>query len=558
MLRQFHIRDFAVIEQLELGLEPGLTVFTGETGAGKSILVDALGLVLGDRADSTVVRSGSLRAEITAVFGIDGCTDVCKLLQEHGLEGENNECIVRRLIGHDGRSRAFINGSPTPVQLLRELGIRLVDIHGQLDHQSLTRRDVQRAILDDFAKHGERVEKVANTYGEWREARDALAALQGSDRDRDAQVALLRYQIQELDALRLDPSELKALEEEHARLANLGRILEGCQAALSATAEADGSAVNRLQRAAKQLSELQTFDEVLRPTTELLESAAIQVDEAAMALRHYLDKLEMDPNRLRWVEDRLSALHDMARKHQVPAEQLSGQLSKLKAELQSLERSEERFEELKAQQEECRGRYFVEAKALHESRRRAADQLAGTIGKNIQKLGMPGGQFTVEVRTMERQDPTPNGIDHVEYFVTTNPGQALRPLSKVASGGELSRISLAIQVISAKGRGVPTLIFDEIDAGIGGRVAEIVGQQLRTLTDDRQVLCVTHLPQVASQSHHHVRVTKLARGKQTRTEITVLNGYERVKEIARMLGGIKITEQTIEHAREMLEHGMNA
>ncbi|MCI0400794.1 MAG: DNA repair protein RecN [Gammaproteobacteria bacterium] len=559
VLRQFHIHDFAIIDQLDLELDQGMTVFTGETGAGKSILVDALGLVLGDRADSTVVRSGCERAEITAVFSIKDHATASDLLREHGLEGNDaEECIVRRIIGNDGRSRAFIDGSPVPVQLLRELGNQLVDIHGQQEHHSLTRRDVQRNLLDDFAQHHDQLERITQAFDEWKQASEALQALQGSHHDRDARIALLRYQIQELEALRLGPSELEALEEEHARLANMNRIVEGCQGAVSASSEADGSAVEQLNRAVRGLQDLHAFDEALRPMTELLESAVIQVGEAAMGLRHYLDKLEANPERLNWVEDRISALQEMARKHHVPADKLLGQLSQLQREFQSLEHSEERFKELKAQQEKSYESYIRSAKALHDSRRRASGQLANAIMTNMRKLGMPGGRFTIEVRAIEGQDPSPHGMDQVEYLVTTNPGQALRPLSKVASGGELSRLSLAIQVIGAKGRGISTLVFDEIDAGIGGQVAEIVGQQLRTLAADRQVLCVTHLPQVASQSHHHVQVMKEARGQQTHTHIAVLNGYERVKEIARMLGGIKITEQTIKHAREMLEHGINA
>ncbi|WP_303909324.1 DNA repair protein RecN [Thiohalomonas denitrificans] len=552
MLTHLHIRDFAIVDQLELELESRMTVLTGETGAGKSILLDALGLTLGDRADSSFVRHGADRAEIIASFDVVGLAPIADWLSRHELEGEDGECLIRRTVGADGRSRGYINGRPAPVQLLKELGEQLVDIHGQHAHQYLLRRNAQRQTLDAFAGLADIASKVTSAYQSWRAVSDEREALAQERHDRDARLELLRYQLEELEAVDLSAKELASLDDEHQRLANVTRLQEGAQGAVLALTEDDQlAAVGVLERITADLSQLAGYDSELESIAELINGAAIQAGEAAGELRRYLEQLEIDPERLVEIEQRLDTLQDLARKHRCRPEQLLEFLESARQERDDLEASETRLDDLDQQIDETLAHYRKVADNLSKKRHQTAQKLSKQVTVSMQELGMKGGHFEVEV-TGTGDEPAPYGHDRVQFLVTANPGQPLQPLQKVASGGELSRISLAIQVITAGREGIPTLIFDEVDVGVGGGVAEIVGRRLRALGDDRQVLCVTHQPQVASQGHQHLRIAKATKGGITRTHVEPLSPGERVEEVARMLGGVAITEQTRSHAEEML------
>lgn len=552
MLKHLHIRNFALVETLELELGAGMTVLSGETGAGKSILLDALGLTLGDRADTGVIRHGEKRAEISATFHLQGLPEVKAWLAERELETDD-ECILRRIVGADGRSKAFINGQPAPLQSLRELGEQLVDIHGQHAHQSLIKRDIQRQLLDSFAGHTELAKETTSVYRQWQQLQEDYERLNRAGAEREARLELLRYQVQELDALKLEENELAELDEEHTRLANANRLLEGAQGAVTRLYEGEEQSINSLlEQTLSELQELQAYDNSLASTCELLEGAAIQAREAATELRHYVDRLELDPERLAWVEQRLADIHDLARKHRVAPEGLAPLQQQLQQELEELDQAGSRLDGMQEEIDRSLTRYQELAIKLSEGRHKAAQKLAGLVSANMQELGMGGGRFEVVLVPVENT-PSPYGLESVELQVSANPGQPLRPLSKVASGGELSRISLAIQVITASQEGIPTLIFDEVDVGVGGGVAEMVGRQLRALGENRQVLCVTHQPQVAAQGHHHFQISKSSEHKTTRTEVVAIDGEDRVAEVARMSGGVTVTEQTLDHARELIK-----
>ncbi len=555
MLTHLQIRNFALVERVDLELRPGMTVLTGETGAGKSILLDALGLTLGNRADSGLIRHGASKAEISAEFELGERPEVWQWLEEHDLEEETG-CQIRRVINTDGRSRGYINGRPAPLQSLRELGEMLVEIHGQHEHQSLVRREVQRQLLDEYAGNGALLAELASLHRQWREQQQKLEQLQQAGQDREARAGLLSYQIQELEALGLSPGEPAELEQEHQRLANANRLLEECQQALDLLYENEEfSAASLLGRASQRLESLQTIDERLTEVTELLGSAAIQMEEAAGELRHYLAHTELNPERLRWVEERLATLHELARKHRVEPEQLPELLPRLQRQLQELEEMELRLEGLQKGIADSLEAYITTAEKLSQTRTRAAAKLSETVTANMQQLGMEGGRFEARLVPREDRSPSPLGCEQVEFWVSANPGQPLKPLAKVASGGELARISLAIQVITAQKASIPTLIFDEVDVGIGGGVAEIVGRQLRRLGGFCQVICVTHQPQVAALAHHHLQVSKENADGRISTSIRMLDEAERVDELARMVGGVEITPQTLSHAREMIRRG---
>jgi DNA repair protein RecN (Recombination protein N) len=552
MLSEVRVRNYAVIDEVELELDGGMTVLSGETGAGKSILVDALGLVLGDRADAAAVRHGAERADIAVTFELTELPGVRAWLAEQDLDA-GDECVLRRVVSREGRSRAYVNGNPAPLQTLRRLGEQLVEIHGQHEHQTLTRAAVQREILDAHGRLGELRQAVAAAYDEWRAAADRLAELKHRRTQRDERIDLLRYQVRELESLGLEDGELEALELEHARLANTGRLAEsGGEALMLIYDDESGSAQQRLARARDGLARLADTDPALAPLAAQLEEAEIQVSDAAAELRSYLGGLEMDPARLDGVENRLGSIRDLARKHQIDGAELPARLTALRAELAELEQAAEALEQLTDERDRAAARYREHATALGEQRAAAAPGLAEGITATMRQLGMPGGRFELRVEHDANGDFSPHGLDRVEFAVTANPGQPAAPLARVASGGELSRIALAVQVVATGGTQIPCLVFDEIDTGVGGGVAEIVGRRLRELGDERQVLCVTHLPQVASQGHHHVRVSKLTDGKTTRTTLAALGEDETVEELARMLGGVEITATSRDHAREML------
>lgn len=552
LLKHLHIRDFAVIEEVDIAFNDGLTLFTGETGAGKSIMVGALGLVLGDRSDSGIVRTGCERTEITAIFDIENEDGIQSVLAEQEISCED-ELILRRVINKDGRSRAYVNGSSVPAQLLRALGERMVDIHGQHTHQSLLKADVQRNLLDEFGNHQQQLNEVKDDWKLWHATELELQSLSGDNRDHDAQMTLLQYQIQELEALNPGESKFSDVEEEYSRLSNANRILEVCQETLQQLSDDEHSTQSQISHRLNELQDIQKFDQSLSSVIDLLNNATIQVSEASDELRHYLDRLELDPEKLKAVEDKLGALHDMARKHKIQPEELTDHLLTLQEELHKLENSEARYRKLLTLQETTIEQYRKAAARLNQCRQQSAHRLSDDITKKLNELGMPGGQFSIEISDIGKNTPLQHGMDKIGYLVSLNPGQPLQPLSKVASGGELSRISLAIQVTGSKDKGIPTLIFDEVDSGIGGGVAEIVGKLLHSLSDKRQIFCVTHLPQIASQGDHHMQVAKATHAGTTLTRVSELSTEERVDEIARMLGGVKITEQTLAHAKEMLK-----
>jgi DNA repair protein RecN (Recombination protein N) len=551
MLTQLRIRDFAIVEELELEQAAGLTAVTGETGAGKSILVDAIGLLLGDRADSGVIRHGAERADLSVLFDLDALPSARAWLVERDLD-RDRECHLRRVVASNGRSRSYINGVPQPVQALRELGERLVDIHGQHEHQSLLRRETQRQLLDDYAGHQALVAELDAHYQTWSRLRRELRELRQAASERDARLDILRYHLRELAALDLAEGEVAELESEQRRLANSSQLLDTGQRLLGWLTENDEDAIaDRLGQSLRELDALSRLDARLAPVGEMLGAALIQVQEASGELRGYVQDLDLDPEHLTRVEQRLAAAHQLARKHRVTAEELPPLRARFEAERDRLEHSETRLEELQQAVRDARATYQAGADRLTERRTAAARELGERVSAALVGLGMPGGRFGIVLERLDK--PTPAGLETVEFQVSANPGQPLRPLAKVASGGELSRISLAIQVIAARATRIPTLIFDEVDSGIGGGVAEVVGRQLRTLGGSRQVLCVTHLPQVAAQAHQQIKVEKQTDGETTHTQVLPLDGNERITEIARMLGGLELTENTLVHAREMVE-----
>ena len=556
MLSHLQIRDFALIESVELELRSGLTVLTGETGAGKSIMVEALELIAGGRGGPEVIRQGAQRAEISASFSLeDAPRELTRWLEEQAISAEQ-ELNIRRLVSADGRGRAYLNGQAVPQQALREAGALLIDIHGQHEFQSLTRPAAQRELLDAYGRHEALTEQVAIGHRVWLSLLNRTLELETQAADRDQRSALLKHQIQELEALGLTDGEFASLTEERTRLANRGRLAEGAHLALGCLYESeDSSAHGRASRALAALRGMSALDSRIAEIAPLLENAVIQIGEAARELQHYVESLEMDTARQDQVERRLAAIEELARKHRVSAAELPERARQLTSDLAALETAEGDLATLRKDLAAALAHYRDLAGRLSARRTTAGRSLAKEITARMQVLGMAGGRFQVDVSPLESSEPAPHGADQVEFRVTANPGQPPRPLAKVASGGELSRLSLAVQV-SAAAREKSCMVFDEVDAGIGGAVAEIVGRELRLLAEGAQVLCVTHLPQVASQAHHHFRVSKLSDGRTTRTALTELSEEARIEEIARMLGGVEVTAKAREHAREMLKSAL--
>jgi DNA repair protein RecN (Recombination protein N) len=553
VLTHLQIRDLAIIDSIELELRPGLTVLTGETGAGKSIIVDALQLLAGGRAGAEIVRAGAERAEVAATFDVlKSPRELKRWLEEQSIETDQ-ELSVRRVVTRDGRSRAYLNGQSVAVQQLRDLGNILIDIHGQHEFQSLTRGSAQRELLDGYGKLEPLAGQVSIAHRVWIELLNRMIDLEGKARDRESRLELLRYQVRELEALSLKPGEVIELTAERARLANRGRLAEAGQLALTQLYEGeDGSAHSTASRALQALRGLATVDSKLAAIAPLVDGAVIQIREAARELQHYLESLDIDTARQNQVESRLSAIEELARKNRVAPDELPARAGQLAAELVELERADTDLATLRKEQAAALEGYKAQAQQLSARRATSGRALAKDITTRMQTLGMAGGRFQVALAPLDSTEPAAHGIDQVEFRVTANPGQPLRPVAKVASGGELARLSLAVQV-SCASRETRCMVFDEVDAGIGGAVAEIVGRELRTLGTAGQVLCVTHLPQVASQGHNHLRVMKLTDGRTTRTTLTALSPEDRVEELARMLGGIEITSKAREHAKEMLK-----
>ena len=551
MLTHIAIRDLVIVSRLELTLTDGMTALTGETGAGKSILIDALGLALGEKADAAMIRSGCERAEVSAGFDLAQCPEARDLLAEQALD-DGDECVIRRVLVRQGRARAFINGRSASGAQLRALGDLLVDIHGQHAHQSLLRPAAQRALLDAYGGESEQAAAVAELYRRWRELDTRLAELTAARTQRAERMDLLRFQVEELAELSLADGELEALDAEQHRLANLGQLQGTAAALVELLYEGEGALRDQLGRAGAELGGLADIDARLSEPRELIDSATVQVEEAASSLRAYLDHLDVDSGRLAEVEERLGRIHDLARKYRLQPAQLADTLARRQAELDALEQDDKTLGSLQADRDAALSSLLEAARRLSEARRSAAQRLGAAVTAFMQELGMGGGQFAVAVETGGDEQVGAQGLDAVAFQVSANPGQPLQPLAKVASGGELSRISLAIQVATAELGRIPTLVFDEVDVGIGGGVAEIVGRLLRRLGEARQALCVTHLPQVAAQAHQQLRVQKQAIDGQTYTDIAPLADDARVDEIARMLGGTEITDTTRAHAAEML------
>lgn len=555
MLTRLHIRNLAVLDQIDLDLSGGFNTLTGETGAGKSMLVDALGLALGERADSSAVRAGAERAEVTAVFDLDERAPARAWLAGRDLDA-GSECQLRRVVTPEGRSRAYINAQPVPLETLRELGEQLVEICGQHAHQTLLRAAAQRETLDAHGGHDALRTRVRAAHDEWSVLAAERSALENARQERQERQDLLRYQVEELGALNLRESEYQDLEQERLLLANAGRIAAGLTVALERIYDAEGSSAHdTIGAARREVTGLLAVDPALGAAAEALEVAAINVAEAAEEIRRRLSGLEHDPARQEDVESRLASIGELARKHRAAPAELWSLLPRLEAELAGLDASQGHLQEVERAAERVSAELREATRTLSAARLSAANGLAAAVTANLRELGMPDACFLVRVAPLAGGEIHAWGSDQVEFLVSTNAGQAPGPLARVASGGELSRLSLAIEVAAMTDGGVPTLVFDEVDAGVGGGVAEIVGQRLRRLSGQRQVLCVTHLPQVASQATHHFAVVKSSVAGVTCTEVRELDANQRVEEIARMLGGVRITEKTRAHAREMLRTG---
>ncbi|AYC31637.1 DNA repair protein RecN [Pseudomonas cavernae] len=552
MLVHLSIHNYAIVEHLDLELNGGMSVITGETGAGKSIMLDALSLALGDRADNGAVRPGADKADILASFDLTAIAEARAWLDERDLDNDG-PCILRRVITAEGRSRGYINGSPCPLGDLKALGELLIDIHNQHEHQSLLKPDTHRRLLDEYAGSQELARQVQLAAQRWRQTRQELERISSASDEQRARHQLLSYQLEELDNLALGENELDQLEQEHKTLASAERLLGACRQVLELCSESDaGNVLSALTGSLQRLTAFPHQPGALGEATNLLASAQIQVEEAVGELNRFLDHFDADPQRQQLLEERLDSIYTLARKHRVQPVDLTGLQQQLFEELEGLNADDQAGERLSEELAAYARHYQEKATQLSELRQQAAGTLATAVESEMQRLGMPGGRFSIELRTSEQGDPQPNGLEQVEFLVSANPGQPLKALAKVASGGELSRISLAIQVITAQTSRVPTLVFDEVDVGIGGPTAEVVGQLLRRLGERGQVLTVTHLPQVAAQGHQHLFVHKARGTEATHTAVAALDAAGRVEEIARMLGGVDLTEESLAHARKMV------
>lgn len=550
MLSRLSIHDFVIVDRLELEFNAGFTALTGETGAGKSILIDALALALGDRADPIVVRAGAERAEIVAVFVLDGQSPLRPWLQEMAFEGDANQVMLRRVIDRGGRSRGYINGSQATLAQMRATGEWLLDIHGQHEHQSLMKLDAQRELLDCHAGLLALAGAVTLAFGQWQRLSQARAAHETNASARGLEREQVAWQVEELDRLAVKPGEWDSIQAEHRRLSHVASLMEGTQWALDGLADGEAASMGTLSGVAAKIKQLAQLDTGLEEATSLLDSAQAQMQEAIYALRHYAGRLELDPARLVGVGERLEGIHGAARKYRCHAQELPEKLVLLRARLAELELASD-LAALVGQEQAALESYRAIAEKLTSGREKAAVRFSKDVTAAMKSLAMGGGVFRVVLNPLAASASL-HGNEQVEFQVAANPGVELRALAKVASGGELSRISLAIQVVASKAAPVPTLIFDEVDTGIGGAVAEVVGRKLRDLGANRQVLCVTHLAQVAAQADQQWSVAKQTDMGVVRSAVTVLDKDARIDEIARMLGGVSITTTTRRHAAEML------
>lgn len=549
MLQRLTIQDFVIVERLELEFGAGFTVLTGETGAGKSILIDALALTLGERADAIAVRQGAARADVTAEFDTEGNKALQSWLSDNDLAGDEGTCLLRRVVEASGRSRGFINGHPATAAQLRGAGDFLVDIHGQHQHQSLSRPATQRALTDAYGGMVAQAELVADHWRTWQRRREERLAFEGNAAAINAERERLEWQLQELDALKLEPGEWSKVGAEHARLAHAASLIEAAQSGVEILTEGEGAALAQLNSVIARLQPLLAHDARLKDILEALEPAQIQLQEGAGALRRYGERTDLDPQRLREVEQRLDALHAAARKYRVDADALHELAEHTRQRLAELGAGGDP-ETLRARETEAEAAYREAAKKLTAGRRKAAKKLAEVVTAGMQELAMQGGVFEVALEALET--PAAHGLEQIEFRVAPHQSMTPQPIAKTASGGELSRLSLAIQTVLSRVARVPTLVFDEVDVGIGGRVAEIVGRMLQSLGGKHQVMCITHLPQVAAAADQQWQVRKATAGGKPSSAVVALDAKARVEEIARMLGGVKITDTTRKHAAEML------
>ncbi|MFY2509535.1 DNA repair protein RecN [Vibrio pectenicida] len=551
MLVHLSVNNFAIVKSLQLELSSGMTTITGETGAGKSIAIDALGLCLGGRAEANMVRQKEEKAEVSAAFTLEDNVNATRWLEDKDLL-DGNDCILRRIINKEGRSRAFINGSPVPLSQLKSLGQLLINIHGQHAHHQLMKNDYQMTMLDQYAGHDNLLKSTRNAYQTWRQSDNHLKQLKENSAANLAKKQLIEYQIKELNELSLDEGEYERLEQEHKRLSNSGELATTCQQAIELIYEGEEiNALGILQSANNSLIQLAELDNSLTQLPAMLTEAMIQIEEANCELRSYLDSIEVDPARMSYVEERFSKVMSIARKHHVLPDELYQHHQDLQQQIRALDCSDEKLDELQQGVAETYQGFLTSAEKLSKSRCRYAKELNKLITTSMQELSMEKAQFCIDV-DKHNSHPSPLGINNVCFLVSTNPGQPLEPIAKVASGGELSRISLAIQVITAQKVDTPSLIFDEVDVGISGPTAAVVGKMLRKLGQSTQVLCVTHLPQVAGCGHQQLFVAKQTKAGKTETQMHALNTEQRISELARLLGGSEITESTIANAKELL------
>lgn len=548
MLQSLSIRDFVIVDQLDLDFSSGLTVLTGETGAGKSILIDALSLALGARAESGMIRQGCEKTEISVCFRVQAHDGILRWLEDNAIELDQGELIFRRVLYQDGRSRAFLNGQSVTLQQLKEIGEELVDIYSQNAHHSLLKLATQRDILDDYAGASELAKSTAQLYQAWHQLREQREKMEQSAEQYQHELALLRDQCRELKQLNFTVAEWESLQQEHYRLSNAAELMSGCELILDTLSESDVAAMRQLNLARQQLQKMREIDPAFNEAYDTLQSGVIQVEESGRLVKRYLQQADLDPEKLAEVDARLQAVHATARKYRVRPEGLPELLADSEQRMQELSAYADDGE-LKKREQAAEQAYLAAAQQLSDLRQQAAPKLSQQITTHMQAMALAGGQFQVALNT---QTPAASGLEQVEFLVAGHAGAEPRALNKVASGGELSRISLAIRVATAAQTQVQTMIFDEVDVGIGGGVAEIVGKLLRQLSASRQALVITHLPQVAAQGQHHFKVSKHSAQGATLSQIQALSEAERVEELARMLGGVEITDTTRRHAQEML------
>jgi DNA repair protein RecN (Recombination protein N) len=552
LLLSINISNYTLVESLEIEFAQGTTAITGETGAGKSLVLDALGMALGDRADTDTIRHGKERAEITATFDINTIEAAKTWLDANDFNSDEN-CILRRIYTREGRSRGYINGQPSTMSQLQELGDMLTDIHSQHEHQSLLRKDTHRRLLDEYANAEGLATKVASEYSAWHKVHNDLTNLLQRSDELDDRKDLLNFQVNELQQIDLTAKHLEQLELEQKTLANAEQIVQDSHNLLAICGQAEGFNLrDSLNKALSILANIEYKPDALKITEELLQGGLIQIEEAINEISHHIDRFEADPQRLQIVEEQLSAIFQLSRKHRVNPDQLETTLQTLEAELKNLIGGSENINALEEKLADLASSYEKSAKQLSSKRKAASKAMSKDINRQLQKLSMEGAELLVQLSPVNNCEYRSRGLEEIEFLLATNPGQPHKMLAKIASGGELSRVSLAIQVVAASHSTMPTLVFDEVDVGIGGSTADIVGQLIKQLGERGQVISVTHQPQVAAHAHHHYRASKVIEDNSAESLMAPLNQQQRVEELARMLGGAKVTKQTLSHASELL------